>query len=228
LIPKYFGAPFFRIESLNLPALAKELPALLRRRPIIVDAKVPAAAHEATRFLHRLGFRTVCTQIALTHELRTGSDSMSSVVFASRINISEPMVRAHVENFRSDRFSLDVRTDRAARNNLYAAWIRNSTSGHAQVALHGENFCSFKEGPDALIIDLLSVLDKRRGIGRALVSAVLGLARRRGWPKVQVVTECGNEAAWRLYLSCGFSVSGFANCLHFVELRSARATNTTS
>jgi GNAT superfamily N-acetyltransferase len=212
-----FGVPFFRIVSLNLPVLAEELSALLGRRPIIVDAKVPAAAHEAAGFLHRLGFRTVCTQIGLSHRLRSVPENPPWVAFASRMDISDATIRAHVDNFRSDRFSLDVRIDPAARDDLYRAWIRNSTGGHAQLALHDANFCSFKEGLDGLTIDLLSVLDKRRGIGRNLVGAVLGLAFSRGMRTVQVITECGNEAAWRLYLRCGFEVSGFMNCLHFVE-----------
>ena len=212
-----FGVPFFRIVTLDLPMPGDELPALLRRHPIIIDAKFPATAHEATHFLHGLGFRTVCTQIALAHHLREVPDCVPAVSFASSMDMSETMIRAHVENFRSDRFSLDLRIDRAARDNLYAAWVRNSTGGHARLALHGGNFCSFKEGCDTLTIDLLSVLYKRRGIGRNLIIAVLGLARGHGMRAVQVVTESGNEAAWRLYLSCGFAVAGFINCMHYVD-----------
>jgi GNAT superfamily N-acetyltransferase len=202
---------------LDLPALDEELPPLLHRPPIIIDAKVPANARDATQFLHGSGFRTVCTQIALTHHLCSVPDNPRAITFASSIDMSDMMIRAHIGNFRSDRFSLDPRIDRAARDNLYAAWIRNSTGGGAQLVLHGANFCSFKEGCGALTIDLLSVLEKRRGIGRDLVSAVLALARSRGMRAVQVVTECGNEAAWRLYLNCGFAVAGFINCLHYVD-----------
>jgi len=213
-----FKVPFFRIVALDLPVLGEELPPLLRRSPLIIDAKIPANAHDATRFLHGFGFRTVCTQIGLTHRLCTVPDCPSSVRFASNIDLPELTIRAHAENFRSDRFSLDFRIDRAARDNLYAAWVRNSVGGRAQLALHGANFCSFKEGYDVLTIDLLSVLDKRRGIGRDLVNAVLALARGRGMRTVQVVTECGNEAAWSLYLSCGFAVTGFLDCLHYVDV----------
>ena len=213
-----FRVPFFRIVTLDLSALGEELPPLLRRPSLIIDAKIPTNAHDATRFLHGFGFRTVCTQMALRHWLYPVSDCLSSVRFESRIDLPEPTIRAHTENFRSDRFSLDFRIDRAARDNLYAAWIRNSIAGRTQLALHDANFCSFKEGCNVLTIDLLSVLDKRRGIGRNLVNAVLALARARGMRAVEVVTECGNEAAWRLYLSCGFAVTGFLDCLHYVDV----------
>jgi GNAT superfamily N-acetyltransferase len=213
-----FGVPFFRVVALDLPALGKELTSLLRRPPLIIDAKIPANAHDATRILHGFGFHTVCTQIALVHRLFPVPDHPPAVSFARSSDMSEMAIRAHVENFRSDRFSLDFRIDRAARDNLYAAWIRNSIGGRAQLALYGANFCSFREGCDVLTIDLLSVLDKRRGIGRNLVNAVLAVARGRGVRAVQVVTECGNEAAWRLYLSCGFAVTGFLDCLHYVDV----------
>ena len=213
-----FGVPFFRIVALDLPALREELPAVLRRRPLIIDAKIPASAHDAARFLHGFGFRTVCTQIALAHRLSPVPNYPAAVTLVSSTDMSESTIRAHVENFRSDRFSLDFRIDPAARDNLYTAWIRNSIGGRTQLALYGANFCSFQEGCDALTIDLLSVLDKRRGIGRNLVNAVLALARGRGMRAVEVVTECGNEAAWRLYLSCGFAVTGFLDCLHYVDV----------
>ena len=118
-----FGVPFFRIVALDLPALREELPPLLRRPPLIIDAKIPANAHDAARFLHGFGFRTSCTQIALTHRLCPVPDCPSAVRFASSIDLPELTIRAHAENFRSDRFSLDFRIDRAARENLYAAWI---------------------------------------------------------------------------------------------------------
>jgi ribosomal protein S18 acetylase RimI-like enzyme len=86
-----------------------------------------------------------------------------------------------------------------------------------QVAVDGRNFCSFRPRERRLSIDLLSVLDKRRGIGRDLVSAVLAEAARRGSGRVEVVTECGNAASWRLYLGCGFRPEGFTDCLHFVS-----------
>ena len=49
---------------------------------------------------------------------------------------------------------------------------------------------------------------RRRGIGRALVDAVLGWARMRDVRIVRLMVTCDNEPAIGLYLSLGFALTG--------------------
>ena len=211
-----FGVPCYRIVDLDRTGLASELPLLLQRPPVMIDAKVPAVRHETARWLRGMGFRSVCTQIALHCDLTAVPAFSPSVTVGSRLALDDATISAHAANFTGDRYSLDPAIDRTHHDALYRQWIRNSISGRMLVASQGRNFCSFREQDAQITIDLLSVLDKRQGIGRQLVNATLGYAARQH-DSVRVVTECGNEVAWRLYLSCGFRIDGFTDCLHFVS-----------
>jgi len=211
-----FGLPFYRVIDLDEADLARDLPPLLRREPVIIDAKVPAHRSDLIRFLLGFGFRAICTQVTLVHDLAELPVMTGRVDIRPRVEFDAETIRAHIANFQADRFARDPLIHSTEHDRLYERWIENSL-GRMQVAIHGRNFCSFAPGDRRVSIDLVSVLDKRQGVGRNLVSAVLGEASRRRKESVAVVTECGNEAAWRLYLRCGFRPDGFTDCLHFVS-----------
>jgi GNAT superfamily N-acetyltransferase len=212
-----FGVPYHRIVTWDRDGLSAELPALLQMRPVIIDAKVPASASEASRFLQGFGFRLVCVQTALRHDLSSSPTAALPIEIHDRLSLSDEVVRRHVENFVTDRFSLDAQIGREPRDRLFDRWIRNSLSGAMKASCYGLNFCSFKIVGDTGVVDLLSVLEKGRGIGKALVASVLEHARQTRLRDVTVVTECGNDAAWRLYQGCGFGVTGFTSCFHYVS-----------
>ena len=54
---------------------------------------------------------------------------------------------------------------------------------------------------------------RRSGAGRALVEAVLDCARRDGASSLKLSVTEGNDAAFRLYQSCGFKDSGMRDPL---------------
>jgi GNAT superfamily N-acetyltransferase len=213
-----FGAPYYRVVAWDDPQLATELGPLVRRHPIIIDAKLPAAETDRILRLQALGFRSVAVQIAMRHGLDRAQPPRHDVTVVDQLDLSDESLDRHAANFRFDRFSCDPLMSRAARDRVYRGWIAESLSGHATVACLGANFCTFKCEETRLSIDLLSVLDQRQGIGRSLVLAVLEEARRRGLGEARVVTECANEPAWRLYASIGFRIEAYLNCLHFVAL----------
>lgn len=212
-----FRVPFYRVVNLDIDCLRRQIPPLLREKPLIVDAKVPADRSDIIRLLENFGFRIVCTQISLLHDLAQPSPAAVPVTVSKRLDLDEHTRHAHVMNFQFDRFSLDPLIDPSRRERLYDQWIKNSLSGAMQVAAIGGNFCSFEQQGDLINIDLLSVLNKRQGIGRNLVRAVLEYAVQRKMRATSVVTECGNIAAWHTYLGLGFRVRGFIDCLHFVS-----------
>lgn len=75
--------------------------------------------------------------------------------------------------------------------------------GFAQIAFHAS---VWSEGPVAHLDELYVVPAKRGGgVGRALMEAVLALARERGAAGVEVVTGEDDLAARSLYESCGFA-----------------------
>lgn len=211
-----FGVPFYRITDWDEFALAAELPALVARRPIVIDAKLPAEDGARVAFLQRFGFRSVALQVVLHHDLVPSAKPSHAIVIAASLPLLPAAIARHAANFRFDRFSADPLLPRAGRDRLYQSWIANSLDGRAEVAHQGEDFCTFRCVGTALTIDLLSVLRPRQGIGRSLVRAVLEEARARGLAEARVVTERANEAALRLYVGAGFVVSGEVNCLHFV------------
>lgn len=49
---------------------------------------------------------------------------------------------------------------------------------------------------------------RRDGIGRAMIEAMLSIARERDIRKVELEAFAGNEAAIALYRACGFEVEG--------------------
>jgi GNAT superfamily N-acetyltransferase len=211
-----FGLPFYRVMDLDQADLERDLPPLLRRKPVIVDAKVPADRSDLVRFLLGFGFRSVCTQVTLVHDLAKVPVTPQRVDVRAHVEFDAETLHAHVANFQADRFARDPLIHSTEHDRLYERWIENSLA-RMQAAVHGRNFCSFAIQDRRVSIDLLSVLDKKQGIGRNLVSAVLREAARQRKESVAVVTECGNEAAWRLYLRCGFRPDGFTDCLHFVS-----------
>ena len=214
-----FGIPFFRVRSFNQLQLEEELASLIVRRPLIIDAKVPADLVDIGRLLQRYGFRKVCTQIELTREIAARNGGNSEVSIQDKMELSEDVVRAHARNFLYSRFRLDPKLPREGAERLYCNWIRNSISGGSKkVVCLGNNFCTFAEMPDVTRIDLVSVLDKRQGVASALLSALFEHGYENHRRLIEVVTECENKPAWQLYLKNGFTLIRFYSAFHFVSI----------
>jgi len=63
------------------------------------------------------------------------------------------------------------------------------------------------DGPDQVELAALLVMESGRGIGSALIDAVLDAVRPRSIRRVWVVTTNDNLAALRLYQRCGFRLA---------------------
>jgi hypothetical protein len=213
---QFFDVPCFKLIDPITSADLSALPCLPPRSPCFASAKVPASDLAAGRQLLNCGFRKICTQVQLFHPLTVVSAGIHpSVEIKDALHLSEGEICAHALHFETSRFRQDPLLPVAAADALYATWIRNSLSGSKRVAFAGANFCTFADNGPSRRIDLLSVLDKRKGHARALLSALLANALLEKCTGVHVVTEAENEAALAVYRTVGFLIKKFINVFHF-------------
>lgn len=213
-----FALPFYRVKRIDKERLPAAVAALAAAPgSLVIDAKVEADDVQSAQLLMNLGFRKICTQITLFHAL-SDTRSPTEVEVDRTLLLDEPTIWEHARNFRFDRFSLDPLLPAEGRQRLYFKWISNSmTLGKKLIAHLGEDFCSFSEDAEEVIIDLVSILRPRQGIGTKLIDATIEYAQSRGFKRVHVTTECENKPAWNLYLQRGFQISGFISVFHFVK-----------
>lgn len=212
------GLPCWRlkppIEKADLEALAGER----RRGGLFADAKLPAADVAGASRLLEAGFTKACVQVELRHDLRVvdgGAEPCSGTAGEhDHLALQPDDIEGHAAHFVTSRFRQDVRIPEARANHLYARWIANSLAGRKRVFSIGRDFCTYEDKANVRTIDLLSVLDKRRGHARALLISLLDDARRRGLAAVHVVTEVENAAARAVYRSVRFEMVEFHTCLH--------------
>ena len=156
-------------------------------------------------------------QVEFVHRLQETVPA-SSAESRSHLELQPDVLREHARHFQTDRFALDVCLPLERHDRLFEVWMRNSLSGRKHsVAARGNNFVPFREDGEETKIDLVSMLDKGKGIGTDVINAVLLHAQRRGKRCVRVVTECENVAAIGLYVKTGFIASCYYTVLHFVR-----------
>lgn len=214
-----FGVPFYRIVDVFAEDLHEDLNRLMAQPPIVIDAKLKAGNRDIDCLLQEKGFRKICTQINLAHFLDTDETVDEHISVNRALDLTESQIKTHAENFVFDRFSLDALLPRSGGKILYCNWIRNSVCGKRKELIAISNsFCSFSDEDETLRIDLVSVLEKRKNIGRNLLAALVNEAKARRKSRIEVVTECENQAAWRLYIRSGFRLSQFYSVFHYVDL----------
>ncbi len=216
-----FGFSCYRVSRWDTEPVSAAVRQLLDSPgPLAISAKVPADNVATASGLMLLGFRKVCMQATLSCDLSVRSLEPVPVGVTIRrgMPLDDETVWRHARNFRYDRFSLDPLMPAEGRHRLYFCWIRNSLAADGKlVAATGQDFCSFFETPTAAVIDLVSILEPRRGNGSKVVAAVLAHAKAAGLTEVRVTTECENTPALRLYHRLGFTVATYTAALHLVR-----------
>jgi GNAT superfamily N-acetyltransferase len=213
-----FGVPFYRVQQIDPGSIGDELRAIRNReRAVIVDAKLPADDVTNAALLWSLGFRKVCMQIVLRHDLRSVPAPADGVAVASTLDLPESVIAQHAANFTFDRFNLDPLIPHEGTVRLYANWIRNSVGGRKQVVHSGTDFCTLAVRGESASIDLVSVLSHGKGIGRRLVAGAIRYAQQQGATELFVTTECENTRAWNLYQRNGFVPFKYTSAFHLVQ-----------
>jgi GNAT superfamily N-acetyltransferase len=213
---RFFRRPCYRLS----PAVSKlewhEFDELVRQQALFADLKIAASDLDTADEAFKHSFRKICTQVELTHQL-TRVEPVECVGFSDSLEMNDDQRWTHAEQFRSCRFRQDPLIPTQVAVDLYAAWIANSLSGGKRVAALGTSFCSFADTDQIRTIDLLSVIEKRRGHGTKLVRAVLHDAKSRHLREVRVTTEAENQASMNLYRVVGFDVMGYRSIFHVMN-----------
>lgn len=136
------------------------------------------------------------------------------------------LLKLSLQAGRFSRFHLDSRLPAGSFERLYSTWIakcvtgemadivyvaRDSTGKLAGFATGRVNF------ENVSVLGLIAVSDEhqQRGVGRALVDAIIGFSFDRGAIRVEVTTQEANRPAMRLYEAAGFQRKSRIAVFHF-------------
>lgn len=209
---RVFGLEFFRLARFDPEALARELPGL--PAPCMADAKLPAPDAAGAKALLRLGFAKACVQAVFAADL--AGRPAGAVHEPETVTVMDPgEIGRHAANFPLSRFGLDPAVPERARQAHQRRWIENSLADPAIAVFRLDGgFASVKtKGPEASI-DLISVLEGRRGAGAVLLGRLQDWAASRGLTRLRVVTEAENLPACLFYQKCGLRLAETVSVFH--------------
>ena len=211
-----FGFPFFRLSADAGDSLTRDLE-VLRNLNLVAfgcDAKTASTDDSSVIQLQKEGFIHVCDQI--TYDISPASSTFLPEVKAVELmHMDSEEISFHADNFRDDRLSLDTRIPESTIKRFYTKWIANSFSfpGKTIYSLQS-GLCITHLKQDVLKIDLVSVLEKRKGVGSRLIGHTLAQAYQGKIPRVEVTTESHNKGAIKAYTRNGFQEKTRLSCLH--------------
>lgn len=215
---KAFGRDFYRVTAYDFPALAGELEKLRAMDNVMADARIAASDRQADRFFQLAGFRKVTVQVRFAAPVAPALAEGPDPGDTAENRLPAEAVARHVDNLAYDRFNLDAFVEKAGRDRFQAAWISNSLASPAiRKVYDGESFISFKLAGNEAVVDVVSVLVHRQGLGSALLRRVFVAAARAGCDRLVVTTEIENEPACRLYAKSGFFPEAFFSRFHYVS-----------
>ena len=211
-----FGFPFFRLITDAGNSLSRDLGILrnLNLPAFGCDAKISSTDDSSLIQLQKEGFIHVCDQI--TYDISPSSSTfMPEVKAVELMDMDAEEISFHADNFKDDRLSLDSRIPSASIKRFYTKWIANSFSfpGKTIYSLQS-GLCITHLKQDVLKIDLVSVLEKRKGVGSRLIGHTLAQASQGKVPHVEVTTESHNKGAIKVYTRNGFQEKTRLSCLH--------------
>lgn len=212
-----FDVNFYRLSNINLVDLKDCLNRISSEKKYIIDTKIDSTEIDVSYDLLSLGFHKICNQIEFVFNPKNKIDGIRSKIDIKR-DINESLATELAKNFVYDRFSQDPRISKTKKNIFYKEWIINTfKSDEIYLACLDEDFCSFKIFKNEIIIDLLSVINKRKGNASDLLCSINNYAVLHNFKTIKVVTEVENLPAIKTYLKNGYSFNKFISCFHFVK-----------
>lgn len=222
---KAFGCDFYRVATSAGEALGRELDRLRTLSGVMADARIAASDREADLFFQRKGFRKITVQLRFAAPVEPAWADAPDPGDTVENRLPRQAVRRHVDNLVYDRFNLDAAVPKAGRDRFQAAWIGNTlASPTIRKVYDGESFISFRIADREAVVDIVSVLVHRRGVGSALMRRVFAAAARARCRRLVVTTEVENEPACRMYAKNGFVPEAHFSRFHYVALGDASQT----
>jgi hypothetical protein len=211
-----FGFPFFRLIADAGNSLSRDLGILqkLNLPAFGCDAKISSTDDSSLIQLKKEGFIHICDQI--TYGISPANSTFLPEVKAVELmHMDAAAISFHADNFKDDRLSLDSRIPDATIKRFYTKWIANSFSFHDKTIYSLQSgLCITHLRQDVLKIDLVSVLEKRKGVGSRLIGHTLAQASQGKIPCIEVTTESHNKGAIKVYTRNGFQEKTRLSCLH--------------
>lgn len=179
------------------------------------DAKVSSKDYSSIVHLKNYGFVHVCDQI--TYDIFPYSSKFTTNIEVGELSsINQEEISLHANNFKNDRLSRDSRIPQETVKKFYSKWISNSfRSRKKSIYSLDSALCITQLKKNILKIDLLSVLNKRKGLGTQMIDHILAHASEVGFSSVEVTTEADNAGAIKVYTRNGFQEKKLSSCLHF-------------
>jgi len=217
----FFGFPVARVLEQRLTTERAELVDAWCREKGIRCLYFLADAHDASTTLiaEEGGFRSVDVRItfersALSQTDRdTSAPGTATVIRPARPEDIPALRDIARQSHRGTRFFSDPNFTPASARALYETWIQVSCQGYADRVLVADRggmvagyiSCHLEDGRTGKI-GLLGVSRQaqKQGVGISLVRKSLEWFDQQGVEKVIVATQEKNQAAQRLYESCGF------------------------
>ncbi len=128
---------------------------------------------------------------------------------------SDQLIKLAIASGAYSRFNIDQNFPKGSFEKLYTLWIKKSMSREMAdevFAIEDENnlvgFVTFIKRKTTAEIGLIGVdaSYRKQGYGKNLINFIMDLAFKLECTELTVVTQTINEAACKLYESCGFSI----------------------
>jgi len=215
---KAFGAPFFRVKTFDAAGLDRDLTKVAAACPRrIIDAAVLSSDRAWDRYFQERGFKKACMQVRFVYE-PDACDAGVEPGETAEGRLSDEDIERHVRNLEFDRFNLDAAIRKEDRDRFQRMWLGNSMRSESILKLYdGASFVSFKIREETLSVDIFSALDRRRGVGSALLARLKACACGKKLQQIQVTTECENLPACLFYQKNGFRIGAFTSRFHLVH-----------
>jgi ribosomal protein S18 acetylase RimI-like enzyme len=204
----------------------KEQVVRLQSKPVFIYTKIPTQAIAVSRWLEKIGFYLVDTNVVFDKPVARNSLKDTSCFVRPAIPSDwSPVMDVARRNFVYSRFHLDPNISIDCANTIKAEWVGNFFAGQRGDAmvvaetdgavagflqlLHGQN--------EDLIVDLIAVDETHRGIG--LATAMIRYAENHtNKSRILVGTQVANVPSVRLYQKLGFRMRSSQYIFHYHNL----------
>ena len=214
---EFFGKKIGALTRVwTAPSVATDLAAARAEGYDYLVSRPPVEDAAAIRTLEAAGFYLTDLGVTWASDVRRYLDAANGAAAASARHATEadiPWLQKSASNlFPLSRFYHDPFYSKSDADRLHEAWLANSVRGKAADAVllvPSSGFVTCKLAKDgAGEIVLIGVVDgaRRRGAGRALMTAALEWFRSKGVAIVRVKTQVKNLQAMNFYRRLGFDL----------------------